>query len=82
MAKRVIVTKKPETSNVQDELDFGIHIKYKRTSIGMSKQELADLCNLNYQTIDNIETGKKGTRLSSALYVATMLGIGINCLND
>ncbi|MEA3554782.1 MAG: helix-turn-helix domain-containing protein [Campylobacterota bacterium] len=82
MAKRVISTKKPETSIIQDEHDFGKHIKYKRTSIGMSKQELADFCNLNYQTVDNIENGKKGTRLSSSLYVATMLGMEINVLTD
>lgn len=82
MAKRVIQTSKPESTTILNELDFGLHIKYKRTSLAMSKQELADLCNINYQTIDNIEKGKKGTRLSSALYVSSMLGIEINFLND
>ena len=82
MAKRVIQTEKPKNTNIDNELDFGLHIKYKRTTLGMSKQELADLCNLNYQTIDNIENGKKGTRLSSALFVSKMLGIEIKCLNE
>lgn len=82
MAKKVIQTSKPENTTIHNELDLGLHIKYKRTSLGMSKQELADLCNINYQTIDNIENGKKGTRLSSALFVSNMLGIEIKCLND
>jgi len=77
MANKVIQAPKPIGLIINDELDFGLHIKYKRTSLGMSKQELADLCNVNYQTIDNIESGKKGTRLSNAMYVLKMLGMEI-----
>ena len=80
MAKTVTKIDKPATSTVKDEADFGLHIMYKRTQLNMSKQELADLCNINYQTVDNIEKGKLGTRLSSALYVASMLGVEIQAV--
>ena len=80
MAKTVTKIDKPTTSIVKDEADFGLYIKYKRTQLNMSKQELADLCNINYQTVDNIEKGKLGTRLSSALYVASMLGVEIQAV--
>jgi len=79
MAKVVKDIDKPLSNNIKDENNFAYFIKYKRTSLGISKQELANLCNLNYQTIDNIEKAKKGTRLSSVLYVASMLGLEINC---
>jgi len=80
MAKTVTKIDKPTTSFVKDEADFGLYIMYKRTQLNMSKQELADLCNINYQTVDNIEKGKLGTRLSSALYVASMLGVEIQAV--
>ena len=82
MAKTVTKINKPTTSIVKDGADFGLHIKYKRTQLNISKQELADLCNINYQTVDNIEKGKKGTRLSSALYVASMLGVEIQAIAE
>jgi DNA-binding XRE family transcriptional regulator len=82
MAKTVTKIDKPATSTVKDEADFGLHIMYKRTQLNMSKQELADLCNINYQTVDNIEKGKLGTRLSSALYVASMLGVEIQAVAE
>ena len=74
MAKAVKKIEKPDFSTIESEKDLGKFIQYKRTKQNLTIQELADICNINYRTIDSLEKGK-GVRLSSALYIAKMVGL-------
>jgi transcriptional regulator with XRE-family HTH domain len=76
MANRVIPTERPKTEPNNLE-SIGKMIKYKRTSLGLSKQEVADYCKLNYRTVDGIERGNEYTRVGNLIKVAQMLGIKI-----
>ena len=77
MAKKVVVSQKPTVKNIKDTETFGKFIKHKRTTAGLSIEEAANLCNINYRTLDKLEKGAEGTRLSTALYVAKMFGLKI-----
>ncbi|NQY52293.1 MAG: helix-turn-helix transcriptional regulator [Campylobacteraceae bacterium] len=75
MPKKVIVSKEPSSNIISDEKIFGDFIKYKRTSLGLSLEETAGLCNVNYLTLKKLESGNVGTRLSTALKISKMLGL-------
>ncbi len=75
MAKKVIVSKEPISNIISDTKIFGDFIKYKRTSLGLSLEETAALCNVNYLTLKKLESGNEGTRLSTALKISKMLGL-------
>ena len=78
MAKTVKPTMKPEYANIEDAKSFGEYVQYKRTAQGMSIDDAASLCGINYRTLDKLEKGAEGTRLSTALYVAKMFGIKVS----
>lgn len=75
MAKNVKISTKPNSSVITDIKDFGKHIKYKRTSQGLTLVEASQLCNINTTTLIRLENGSVGVRLSTALYVAKMFGL-------
>ncbi|PLY06201.1 MAG: hypothetical protein C0625_10275 [Arcobacter sp.] len=75
MAKVVKTSEKPNSVNIIDIKDFGKHIKYKRTSQGLSIEEAATLCNINARTLTKLENGAEGTRLSTAINIAKMFGL-------
>ena len=58
-----------------DIKDFGKHLKYKRTSQGLSLLEASQLCNINTTTLIRLEKGSDGVRFSTALNVAKMFGL-------
>lgn len=77
MAKRVLASKKPISNIIKTEEDFAKFIKYKRTKSGIKINDLSDILNLNSKTLSKMENGSIGTRLSTALYIANMIGLEI-----
>mgnify|MGYP000549829235 CR=1 FL=1 len=75
MAKKVILSKKPTSNIISDAKIFGDFVKHKRTSLGLSLEETAALCNVNHLTLKKLESGNEGTRLSTALKISKMLGL-------
>ncbi|PHR72103.1 MAG: transcriptional regulator [Arcobacter sp.] len=75
MAKKVILSKKPTSNIISDTKIFGDFVKHKRTSLGLSLEETAALCNVNHLTLKKLENGNEGTRLSTALKISKMLGL-------
>lgn len=78
--KRVKQTEKPDFENISSSKDFGKVVQYRRTSLGLTRQIAANLCNLNERTMDKIEKGNVAVGLDNALKVANALGIKIQFL--
>lgn len=78
--KRVKQTEKPDFENISSSEDFGKIVQYRRTSLGLTKQMAANLCNINERTMDKIEKGNVAVGLNNALKVANALGIEIQFL--
>ena len=81
MAKKVIQSQIPNSNVISDEKDLGAFIKHRRTSLGYTLEKTAQLCNISYRTLSKLENGFEGTRMSTALYVAKMLGLKIEIGN-
>jgi len=77
MAKSVKVSIKPINNKVKDLKDLGQIIKYKRTLLGLTRQEAADFCNISYVTLQNIENCSDKTGVGNVLRVMMRLGIEI-----
>ncbi len=75
MAKNVKISKEPIETIITNIEDFGKHIKFKRTSAGLSIEDASSLCNINPRTLTKLEKGSEGTRLSTALHIAKMFGL-------
>jgi transcriptional regulator with XRE-family HTH domain len=75
MAKNVKISDKPNSNKIIDVKDIGKIVKYKRTLLGLTRQEVADFCNLSYITLQNIENGSEKTGLANVLKVMIRLGI-------
>ena len=67
MAKNVKLSPEPNSNIILDVKDFGKHLKYKRTSQGLTLVEAAQLCNINTTTLIRLEKGSEGVRLSTAI---------------
>lgn len=78
MAKVVKQIQKPISNTIVTPNDLGEHILYHRTKLGMSREEAASLCGINYKTLENIEKGNPNTKIGNVLGVAKMLGIKIS----
>lgn len=78
MAKVVKQIQKPISNAIVTPNDLGNQILYQRTKLGMSREEAASLCGINYKTLENIEKGNPNTKIGNVLGVAKMLGIKIS----
>lgn len=78
--KRVKQTEKPDFKSIASSADFGKVVQYRRTSLGLTRQMAANLCNINERTMDKIEKGNVAVGLDNALKVANALGIEIQFL--
>jgi transcriptional regulator with XRE-family HTH domain len=81
MAKKVIQSAIPTSNIITDEKDLGVFIKHKRTTLGYTLEQTAQLCNISYRTLSKLENGFEGTRMSTALYVARMLGLKLEIVS-
>ncbi|MAC83944.1 MAG: hypothetical protein CL624_07395 [Arcobacter sp.] len=75
MAKNVKTSIEPDSNIILGVKDFGKHIKFKRTSEGLTLNDAAELCNINTRTLMRLEKGSEGVRLSTALHIAKMFGL-------
>ncbi|MDQ7066692.1 MAG: helix-turn-helix transcriptional regulator [Sulfurimonas sp.] len=75
--KKVVPTEKVTFTHIKDEEDFAKVIKAKRTELGLTIMETSSFCQITNVTLQKLEKGSKGVRLSTALHVAKMLGIKI-----
>jgi ribosome-binding protein aMBF1 (putative translation factor) len=77
MGKNVVISTKPVSQKINNVEDFGEHIRYERTKHGTKINDLALAININSKTIGKLENGSIGSRLSTAIEVANMLGLEI-----
>ena len=61
---------------------FGQNVCYLRKKQGLTQAKLAELLNLNDETISNIERGLASTRIKTAVNIAKALNVEIKDLFD
>lgn len=77
MAKRVTITEKPDLSLPLDSKLLGQVIRYKRTSLDMTLEDAASLCDLSKQAYNNIEKGVGNVRVETLIKAIHALGIKV-----
>jgi transcriptional regulator with XRE-family HTH domain len=75
MAKRVVETEAPDFSLPLDEQSLGRFVRARRTQQRIDLQTAALLCDVSVNTLQAIENGSGGTRLSSLFKVCGALGV-------
>lgn len=73
--KRVKAIKEPSFDAPLTTESIGLFIKARRTQQGLSTKDAAMLCGVSAHTLNNIERGISGMRVSSILSIMTALGI-------
>ncbi len=73
--KKVVKAAPLDFSLIENEESFGKVIKYKRTHLGLSIARTSSLCGISDKTLQKLENGDVGVRLSTALKVSNLLGI-------
>lgn len=64
-------------------IDFkriGERIKARRKAVGMSQEQLADLCFVSVSYIGHIERGNRNMSLAIAINISDALGVGLDYL--
>ena len=61
---------------------FGRMVRRKRESLGLSIEKAAELCQMSYKGLEEIELGDSDPKLSSILNIAAALGINLEELNS
>lgn len=59
---------------IQERAHLAHAIKMRREELGLTQQQLADLCNLSHNGISQLEIGNKDAQLSTLLKLAPILG--------
>lgn len=54
---------------------FGNHVRQLRTSKGLSMTQLANICDIEYRQVSDIELGEIGTGISTIKILAEALGV-------
>jgi len=75
MAKKVTISKMPETEFIENTHVLGQLIKAKRTKMGMKLADCAALCNVGINTLSRIENGNDNCTLAAAFAVLHGLGV-------
>lgn len=73
--KKVKAIDEPSFDNQLSVESIGLFIKARRTQQGLSTNDAAMLCGVSANTLNNIENGIKGMRVSSVLSIMAALGI-------
>ena len=76
--KVVKITPAPKELTLATSKAFGELIRYRRTSLGLTRETAAQLSNMNTQTLAKIENGNELVGLNNALKIAKELGIQIH----
>ena len=78
MAKRIVPTEPPGFDEPLDNKVLGRFVRARRTQMGIDIQTAAMLCGVSLVTLQKLESGADGTRLSTALKVCSALGVRIS----
>jgi len=73
--KKVKAIKEPSFDDALTTESIGLFIKARRTQQGLSTKDAAMLCGVSANTLNAIENGKEGMRVSSVLSIMKALGI-------
>ncbi|MCD6191834.1 MAG: helix-turn-helix domain-containing protein [Sulfurimonas sp.] len=73
--KKVKAIEEPSFDKALTTESIGLFIKARRTQQGLSTKNAAMLCGVSANTLNNIENGVDGMRVSSVLRITTALGI-------
>ena len=61
-------------------IKLGERIRFYRTNAGLSQEKLADIIDVSFQHMSNIETGKKGLSLETIINITHALNISADQL--
>jgi len=75
MAKKVKISKMPDTVFIDNAEILGQLIKAKRTELGIKLADCAALCRIGINTLSRIENGNANCTLSAVFSVLRGLGI-------
>ena len=75
MAKKVKISKMPDTAFIDNAEILGQLIKAKRTELGIKLADCAALCGIGINTLSRIENGNANCTLSAVFSVLRGLGI-------
>jgi len=73
--KKVKAIEEPSFDEALTTSSIGLFIKARRTQQGLSTNDAAMLCNVSANTLNSIENGIEGMKVSSVLKIMTSLGI-------
>ena len=73
--KKVKAIEEPSFDEALTIESIGIFIKARRTQQGLSTKDAAMLCGVSANTLNSIENGIAGMKVSSILSIMTALGI-------
>ena len=82
MPKKVISTEKPDLSLPLNMNVIGDFVRYKRTSLGITLEDAAALCDLSKQAYNNIEKGIENSRVDTLFKVLSALGIRLEIKDE
>lgn len=77
MAKRIVISDKPETDQPLDPILLGEAVRFVRTSSGLTIEDAASLAGVSKQTLNDLEKAKPGARLDTMLKIMASLGINL-----
>jgi len=75
MAKKIVITSKPEQKDQLNEVLLGQWVRFVRTSVGLSIEDAAALAGVSKQSFSDLEYGKSGCRLGNVMKIVGSLGI-------
>lgn len=73
--KKVKSIEAPSFDEALTTTSIGLFIKARRTQQGLSTKDAAMLCDVSANTLNSIENGIEGMKVSSVLKIMTALGI-------
>lgn len=78
--KKVKATNPPSFNEALTTDSIGLFIKARRTQQGLSTNDAAMLCGVSTNTLNSIENGVSGMKVSSILSIMNALGIKLRVL--
>ena len=76
--KKVKAIEEPSFDEALTTESIGLFIKARRTQQGLSTKDAAMLCSVSANTLNSIENGVKGMKVSSILSIMTAFGIQLH----
>lgn len=61
--------------------EIGSLVRSRRTSLGLSQAETAQMCNVGTRFFSELENGKPTLQLDKVLECLALLGINVHCVN-